>query len=146
MRCRDLMTTTVHACLDTVTAYRCAQLMKNESVGFVPVVDTGQHLLGVVTDRDLTVRVLAAARPSTVELREIMSADVVTCDPDEDLTVAEQRMTDRQVSRLVVVGPFRRCLGVLSLSDILRVEESGRASEVMRRLAARDSAPPPSLR
>src|SRR5438045_673494 len=137
MRCRDLMTTTVHACPGTATAYRCAQLMKNENLGFVPIVDAAQRLIGVVTDRDLAVRVLAAARPATVEVRKIMTADVVTCEPDDELALAEERMAERRIARIVVVGPYLRCLGVLSLSDVLRVEESRRVGEVLRTVTSR---------
>jgi CBS domain-containing protein len=146
MRCRDLMTTTVHSCRDTETAYRCAQLMRRENVGFVPVVDAEQRLVGVVTDRDLAVRVLATARAPTTELRDIMTTDMATCEPDEELREAEQRMAQRRVSRIVVMSPFRRCLGVLSLSDVVRVEESRRAGELLRSVTARESTPPPSFR
>jgi CBS domain-containing protein len=140
------MTTTIHVCRDTDTAYRCAQLMKNEKIGFVPVVNRDHHLVGVVTDRDLVVRVLAAARPPTTELCKIMTTECVTCEADEELRTAEQRMIDRRVSRIVVVEAFGRCVGVLSLADVLRVEESRRAAEVLRAVATRDSLPPPSLR
>jgi CBS domain-containing protein len=120
--------------------------MKHQNVGFVPVIDATGRLVGVVTDRDLAVRVLSEGRSATTELWRIMTKEVVTFAADDDLREAEAGMIARQVSRVVITGPHGRCLGVLSISDIVRVEESRRSGQVMRGIAARESAPPPSMR
>ena len=142
MRCRDLMTTTVHACRESDTVKRCGELMRDERIGFVPVLDGEQHVVGVVTDRDLAIRVLAADWPPTTRVRQVMTPDVVTCRPDDEIRVAEERMTTRLVTRVPIVDSSRRCVGILSLADVFRVEESRRAGDVLRAVAARESVPP----
>ncbi len=146
MRCADLMTSTVHTCREDATAAECARLMGERSIGFVPVVDADGRVVGVVTDRDLAVRVLGAGRPPRTRLAEVMTARLVTASPHDDLREVERAMADARISRIVVTGPSRRCLGIVSLSDIARVEEGSRAAGVLRAVSAREAAPPPPLR
>jgi CBS domain-containing protein len=126
MRCQDLMVTSVHAFRPDSSAAECARLMAAEGIGFVPVVDKAGLLLGVVTDRDLAVRVLGAGLSAETELRRIMTSPVITCAAGDELDVAERSMCAARVSRVIITDPARRVLGMLSLSDIARVEESGR--------------------
>lgn len=140
------MVTSISTCRLETTAAECARLMGEDGIGFVPVLDARDTLAGVVTDRDLAVRVLGAGRGGETPLSQVMSIAVVTCRPDDELAVAEERMSEARVCRVVMVDGRRRCLGVLSLSDIARVEESGRVGRVLRAVSLRESVPPPSLR
>ena len=141
MLCRDLMTSTPHTCNPSDRVSECARIMLRHDVGFVPVVGDDGRLRGVVTDRDLAVRVLAMARGGDVPVSDVMTLRLVECDPDEDVRVAERRMEDARVSRIVVVTD-RRCIGVISWTDIVRVEEPRRAAALVRELAARESQSP----
>lgn len=146
MRCGDLMSRPIHVCRQDDTAAHCAQTMREHGVGFVPVVDEDARLVGVVTDRDLALRVLADSGPPTTPVREVMTRPIVSCAPDEDLRTAEQRMVNARVSRIVVMTAFERCEGVISLSDIARAEGDERAGRMLREVAAREASPPPTLR
>jgi CBS domain-containing protein len=135
------MSSAVHACRDIDPATECARTMLAHGVGFVPVVDAEGMLLGVITDRDLAIRVVAARKTTDVCVREVMSLRVIGCDPDEDIRAAEARMEQARVSRLPVITEGR-CVGVLSLSDLVRVEEPRRASQLVREITSRESNPP----
>ncbi|MEW6775732.1 MAG: CBS domain-containing protein [Bdellovibrionota bacterium] len=138
MRCSEVMTRDVYTCKTTDTAAFCAQLMRNHNVGIVPVVDEKKHLVGVVTDRDLAVRVLAQGKPGSVEVGNIMTPDVVTCRGDEDLHVAEKRMEEAQRSRVVVTTDGEICAGIISLSDVARVEGRRRTGKVLGAVTERE--------
>ena len=144
MLCRDLMTSSVFTCGPTDPVSECARLMLAHDVGFLPVADSDGRLCGVVTDRDLVIRVLAVRRPADTLIRDVMTLRVLHCDPDEDIRVAEARMEIAHVSRLPIVTGGR-CIGVISMADLVRVEEPRRASQLMREVASRESRPPPSF-
>src|SRR5436189_5769868 len=105
----------------SVTAYtplsQVAELMQSEDVGVVPVV-AGDQLLGIVTDRDIVVRVIAKGRdPREVSAADAASQDLVTVTPDEDLGDALKLMAQYQVRRLPVVGEDNRLLGAVPQAD-----------------------------
>ena len=91
--------------------------MREIDVGAVPVTGSGR-VVGIVTDRDITVRVIAANRkPGDVRVREIASADVVTTTPDAEMAEATALMAQHQIRRLPVVEDGR-LVGMLSLGDL----------------------------
>jgi CBS domain-containing protein len=119
---REVMTVDPTAVSPDLTVREAARLLVERDVGPLPVVD-GEKLVGIVTDRDLVVRVLADDRdPATTTVGEIASTGVVTVGPEEDLEVALKTMAERQVRRLPVVE--NGCLvGILSRSDVAGVPE-----------------------
>src|SRR5262252_8634335 len=93
MKCEEVMLNHVHSCSETATAQQCARLMKAHNIGFVPVVDDQKRVVGVITDRDLALRLVAEGRPATDPISELMTfRDLLTCKPDEDIEVLEERM------------------------------------------------------
>lgn len=134
MRCGDLMRLSVFVCEAADTVARCAQVMRDSGIGFLPVVDGSGRLAGVVTDRDLALRVLAEDRPSGTLVGDVMTRDVVVCRPEESLRAAEDRMVASRTSRIVVVDEDDRCVGVFSLDDIAQAESRRRAGEVYQGL------------
>lgn len=139
------MTSRVYVIGANDTLEGCALLMSLHNIGFVPVVDATGRVLGVVTDRDLAVRGLASGKGVASKVREVMTVKVVSCAPEDDLAVAEQRMCESRVSRVVMLSASGECIGVLSLSDVLRVEQSEKAAKVLRAISARESLPPPPM-
>jgi CBS domain-containing protein len=129
MNCRDVMKTFVYNCDEDAPVAECARLMRDRNVGFIPVLDDERQVAGVVTDRDLVVRVLAAGRTAQTPVSEVMTHDVRVCRPDDDLRLAEQKMAEARKSRLVVVDDRGRCVGVISLSDVAQADS--RAREVV---------------
>jgi CBS domain-containing protein len=93
-------------CLASDTVDRAAQLMRQEDVGSLPVLENHQSkkLLGIITDRDIAVKVVADARDARrMRVQEVMTRDPVTCRADNDLQVALDAMADHQVRRIPVV-------------------------------------------
>lgn len=143
MKCGDLMKTHVITCRETDTVHWSAQLMRDWKIGFLPVVDAKKRLTGVLTDRDLAVRVLADDRPFFTEAAQIMSANPVVCRSDEALSVAEERMTGARKSRIPVVDESGGVIGVISLSDVAQAEGRRRAGEILQEVTRREAWPEP---
>lgn len=112
--------------------------MAKHDVGFVPVVDAFGRPIGVVTDRDIVLRVLAEKRPARTHVSRIMSEGVISCRSEETLESAEDKLAQFQKSRIVVVDEEGRVSGVISLSDIGQVEGAERTGELLRAVSGRD--------
>jgi len=117
--CLDFMTDNPTCCLPSDTVVAATQIMRDEDVGSVPVVDDQLRLLGIITDRDVALRVVAAARdPGGTLVQEVMTSDPITCRPDDDARRALGLMTLHQIRRIPVVGADRRLLGIIAQADI----------------------------
>ena len=102
---------------DKSVAY-AAQMMRDEDVGFAPIVE-GDRLVGAVTDRDIAVKVVAEGKnPEQTSVREIASTQLVTVNPQQDLDEALRLMAGHQVRRLPVVEEDGRLVGVLAQADV----------------------------
>ncbi len=128
---RDAMTASPTAIAGDKTVVEAARTMTTENVGSLPVVEE-QKLVGMVTDRDLVINVLAKdLDPHKVPVADVATHDPVSASPDESLDTALQRMADEQVRRLPVVEDGR-LVGILAQADVSRVaqpESTGRMVE-----------------
>jgi CBS domain-containing protein len=119
MQVSQAMTPDVVSVPPDTTLMEAARLMKGLDVGPLPVRDDGR-LIGVVTDRDITVRATAEGRdPLTTEVREVMTPNVVYCRQDEDVRDVAKLMQDAQLRRLLVVDGEMRLVGIVSLGDLV---------------------------
>ncbi len=100
-----------------------ARLMRSHVVGALPVIDDGE-LVGIVTDRDLAMRLRADAPPAATRVRDLMTPAPVAARADEPLDRAVARMLERRVRRLVVVDESDRVCGVLSVDDLVLLPET----------------------
>lgn len=141
MRCCDVMNTPVAVCTELLSVQACAEIMRDENIGFMPVLDAAHQVVGVVTDRDLTTRVLAEDLAPTSLVGGVMTRDVRVCHPEDDLEVAEATMACAMKSRLVVVDAEGLCIGVISLTDIAQADGGSRVGTVLRAVTRRESAP-----
>ncbi|HVS11790.1 MAG TPA: CBS domain-containing protein [Planctomycetota bacterium] len=108
-----------------------AEKMRELDVGFLPVVDDGR-CVGVVTDRDITVRVTAEGRdPGRARVEEAMTPSFISCRPGDDLARAEELMQRNQVRRLLVMGEREDLVGVVSLGDVA-LKDSSAGGEVLK--------------
>ena len=127
MKVKDLMTPSPTVVRPEDTASQAATLMKQQDCGAIPVVKDGGKLVGIVTDRDIVVRVVAAGKdPRSTPISAVMSADPVTLSPDADADEAEKLMAERQVRRLPVVADGH-LVGILVTAQLAR---RGNAKEV----------------
>ncbi len=129
---RDVMTSNPCAIdADKSVAY-AAKMMREEDVGLAPVVEA-ERLVGMLTDRDITIRVVAEGKdPEQVKVRDVASSQVVTVGPQQDLDEALRMMAKHQVRRLPVVEEDGKLVGVVAQADIAREgddEATGRLVE-----------------
>ena len=143
MLCRDVMNKDVVVCAEGDTVAECARLMREHCIGFVPVVDGGGQVSGVVTDRDLALRVVAEGRPANTTLRTVMTPDVRICRPWDSLRAAERKMAAVRKSRLVVADEDGCCAGVISLSDVAQADTRALAGHVLYEITQREARPIP---
>jgi len=131
---KEVMTSQVKACEPGTTVADAAKVMAKEDVGPVPVVEEGR-LVGIVTDRDIVVRVVAEGRdPSSTTVGEIASRDVVTVSPDDDLDAALKQLAQKQVRRVPVVEGDR-LVGIVAQADIARLGSDAKTGEVVEEIS-----------
>jgi CBS domain-containing protein len=141
MLCREIMQTNVARCAETLSVKACARMMRDNNIGFLPVVDEKDQVTGVVTDRDLALRVLADGLPADTGVGTVMTRDVRICRADDELDIAEWKMAETRKSRLVVTDDSGRCVGVISLSDVAQADSRSRAGSVLRAVTRREAPP-----
>jgi CBS domain-containing protein len=140
MRCEEIMKRQVLRSVEGESLQRAAEKMATANVGFLPVCDDSGRVLGIITDRDITVRAVARSRPADgTVVGEVMTRAVVSCQAGDDLAIAEQRMIQHRVSRIVVQDEGGLLCGIISLSDIAEREPGRRAAIVLREVAAREA-------
>jgi CBS domain-containing protein len=128
MQVRDVMTKDPACVTPGATIREAAQLMQRENVGVVPVVDekSSNRLVGVVTDRDIAIRVVAEGRDAGTRVSEIMSSSrLKTCTPDDDIGDAMEAMASEQVRRIPIVDERGALVGIVAQADILRKGHDG---------------------
>ena len=122
MKVCDIMTSRVISVSQKEPITAAARLMKRHNLGALPVCDDEGRLRGMVTDRDIVTRCVAADMdPSDTMLREIMSRGIRTCSSQDDVATAAQTMSHDQVRRLPVTDEGR-LVGIVSLADMARRE------------------------
>jgi predicted transcriptional regulator len=123
------------------TLDEAAAAMKRLDIGLLPVCD-GNQLVGILTDRDITVRSVAQSEdPTSHQVRDIMTPDAVTCFEDQDVADAARLMQEKQIRRVLVLNRDDRLVGVVSLADL--AAETGNeqlAVETLERVS--DPTPP----
>jgi CBS domain-containing protein len=141
MRCCDVIKEPLVACRPTDSVRACAELMKKNNVGFLPVIDAERKLIGVITDRDLALRIVAEGKPLSTEVREVMTLEVISVLATADFADAEKAMADSRKSRIPLVNEAGICTGVISLSDIAQSDSRWRAGKVFQEVTKRESSP-----
>ena len=134
-KCSEVMTKDPVCCLPSDSVTEAAQIMKDEIVGSVPVVESHEtkRLVGIVTDRDLTLDVLADGRsPATTTVEMVMTGTLVKCYDDENVDKAMDLMGEHQVRRIPIVDRQGSIVGIIAQADIAtRVEDPEETAEVV---------------
>jgi CBS domain-containing protein len=119
---------------DRSVAY-AAKMLKQEDVGVAPIVESGR-LIGMLTDRDIVVRVVAEGKdPDSVSVRDVASSNVVSVDPRQDLDEALKLMARYQVRRLPVVEQDGRLVGVVAQADIAEAAKPKKTGELVEEIS-----------
>ena len=120
MLVKDIMNPNIITANQSEKASRAARLLYRHNIGALPVVGENGKLRGIVTDRDLTLRCIAAENdPQETTLREVMSRSVITCEASDTVENAAKKMEDAQIRRLPVTQNGK-LVGMLSLGDIAK--------------------------
>jgi CBS domain-containing protein len=132
---RELMSSSPRSIESSQPVVEAAKIMRDEDVGLVPVVE-GERLVGTVTDRDIAIRVIAEQKdPSSVQVQEIASTDLVTVDPQQDLDEALRLMAQHQVRRLPVVEEDGRLVGIVAQADVAREGGDSQTGELVEEIS-----------
>ena len=121
MLASEIMTRNPECCLPTDNVMKAAQLMKSEDVGPIPVVENNDErkLTGIVTDRDLAIKVVAEARdPKTTSVEQVMSEGLITCRENDDVRSVLTLMEDNQLRRIPVVDKKDHLVGIIAQADV----------------------------
>jgi CBS domain-containing protein len=137
MLCKDVMKTNVECLSPTDNVQSAARKMREKNIGAIPVCDDKRTVIGMITDRDLALRVIADSRPSTTPLSDVMTKDIVSCRPTDDIQRAQELMGKHQKSRILCTENGR-AVGVISLSDIVSRVDGAGAMQTMRQVTARE--------
>ena len=131
----ELMTRDVEVIEPDETLQRAAQLMDELNVGALPVC-RGTRLVGMITDRDITVRATAAGlSPKDTLVSEVMTEATRCCGPDESIEAAMRTMGDVQIRRLPVLDEHDALVGIVSLGD-LAVRQRGHTDRALREISS----------
>ena len=130
----DIMTREVSVIQLSEPVQTAAQRMRDLDVGALPVCD-GETLVGMVTDRDIAVRGVAAGmNPTDALVSDVMTDDAIACSPGDSVTDVMQRMGDAQVRRLAVLDGEHRIVGIVSLGD-LATRQPAPTDEALREIS-----------
>lgn len=122
MKVSEVMTTDVKIADPNRSIQDAAKLMDKNDCGSLPVGE-GDRLVGMITDRDIVVRAVAAGLPATTPIREVMTNDIKYCFEDEEIEDVADNMADIQMRRLPVLNRDKRIVGIVSLGDLARSDE-----------------------
>lgn len=135
----EIMTTNPECCVPTDSVMTVAQLMKSEDVGPIPIVQDKEDkkLAGIVTDRDLAIKVVAEARdPKTTLVEDVMSEGLVTCRDNDDVRSVLKLMEENQLRRIPVVDKNDRLQGIIAQADVAtRLGNARAAGEVVQHVS-----------
>src|SRR5438270_11803748 len=121
MRCQEIMTKSPATVKMNTPVQEVARRMAERDIGFIPIVDDSGRAIGTVTDRDITIRVVAKGLdPKSTKLSDFGGNEVVCCSPEDDMDRARDLMQQHKVQRILVCDAQKKHVGVFSLQDIAR--------------------------
>ena len=135
-KARDVMTSNPRVVTANDSISRAAEIMRDSDVGVVPVVeDSGSmRLAGLVTDRDIAIRVVAQGRDGNVNVREVMSSGLATVGPDDDLDRVTELMSREKVRRIPVCED-NRLVGIIAQADVARETSDRKTGDVVEKIS-----------
>lgn len=138
MKAREIMTPNPRCVTPDTRLQNAARLMKEEDVGILPVVDEvgSTRLIGVLTDRDIALRCVAEGHDSSrCAVREVMTTDVRTASPDQDVDEVMNLMGREQVRRIPIVDEKGGVVGIIAQADIMLEANDQKAGETVEEIS-----------
>jgi CBS domain-containing protein len=138
-KCDEVMTNNPVCCLSNDMVVKAAQIMKTGNVGSVPVIDNEKtrKLIGIVTDRDLALKIVAEGKdPKSTKVAVVMSAKVVSCLSEDDLQKAMDSMSKNQLRRIPIIDKTGMILGIISQADVAtRIDKPKRTAAMVKEIS-----------
>jgi CBS domain-containing protein len=139
---RDVMTPDPACCSPNTPLDQVAKMMVQNNCGEIPIVDTFNHAVGVVTDRDIVCRVVAEGKNPTGHTAEsVMTSPVVTVSADAKLDDVISTMAEHQIRRVLVVDDGGGCAGIIAQADVASEGPARKTAELVREVS-RDTGRP----
>lgn len=121
MKIKDCMECNVYYLKPENTVQECAKMMSDNHIGCVPVCDSEDNIVGLVTDRDIILRSIAWDKDvKTTPISEIMTTKVCCCNKDVEIKEAQELMSQNQIRRLPIVDDDNKIIGILTLGDLAK--------------------------
>ena len=134
MRVSEAMTREVRVATPGQSIRDVAKIMDEINAGSVPVGED-DRLVGMITDRDIAIRAVAEGKSPTTKVGDIMSDEVLYCFDDQDLEEVAQNMSEMKIRRLPVVNRDKRLVGIISLGDLARNEDTSKTGETVSHIS-----------
>ena|SRR5215216_1623277 len=139
IKCNEVMTKKPVCCLPNDSVIKAAELMKSRNIGPVLVIENEQtqRLVGIVTDRDLALRLVAeGGDPKTTKVEAVMTRSVVTCGADDNLQKALDAMAEHQLRRIPVVDNDHKVVGIIAQADVAtRLDQPEKTSQMVKEIS-----------
>ncbi len=138
-KCDEVMTNNPVCCLPNDLAANVAQKMNRENVGSLPVIDNEQTkiLIGIVTDRDLAMKIVGEGLdPKSTKVEAVMTRNVITCLAGDDLQTALDAMAEHQLRRIPVVDKNKKVIGIIAQADVAtRVDQPKNFTNMVKEIS-----------
>jgi CBS domain-containing protein len=138
MKVQDIMTGEPRSVTPDATAQEAARLMKEMDTGVIPVVESSssRKLVGVVTDRDIAIRLVAEGRAADSRVSDVMSSgQIATCGPSDDVDRVMETMSREQVRRIPIVDERGSLVGIVAQADIVRKADDQKAEDTVEKIS-----------
>jgi CBS domain-containing protein len=138
-KCDEVMTKYPVCCLPTDSVAEAAEAMKRGNFGSIPVIENEQtqQLVGIVTDRDLTLTIVAEGRDAkSTKVETVMTRRVVTCFASDDVQMALDTMAEHQLRRIPVVDRDHKIVGIITQADVAtRIDQPEKTAEMVKEIS-----------
>jgi CBS domain-containing protein len=138
-KCEEIMTKNPVCCLPSDNVVKVAQMMKRTNIGSIPVIENEQtqKLVGIVTDRDLVLKIVAEGRDAkATKVEAVMTHKVVTCHTEDDFQKALTAMSENQLRRIPIVDNNHKILGIIAQADVaVRVNQPDKTAAVVKEIS-----------
>ena len=138
-KCDEVMTKNPVCCLPDDMVVTAAELMKSQNIGSIPVIENeqSQKLVGIVTDRDLALKIIAEGRDArSTKVEAVMTRQVVTCRADDDLQKALDAMAEHQLRRIPIVDNDNKIIGIIAQADVAtRADQPEKTAEMVKEIS-----------
>jgi len=138
-KCSEVMTNNPVCCLPNDMVANVAELMNSGNIGSIPVIENEQtkKLIGIVTDRDLTLKIVAKGLDAkSTKVETVMTRKVVTCRADDDLQKALDAMAEHQLRRIPIVDNNFKVVGIIAQADVAtRVDQPEKTAEMVKEIS-----------